>query len=145
MVCSLHDSQHDQASADDGFGPASVYALACGCFLLPSGSLSDVVGSRTTYLSGCFMLIAFTLGCALAKTGIQLIMFRVFTGIALALCLPKATSIITSTFAVGRGRDLASGCLEASQPVGHSLVLVLNGVLTGSVEWRTGCLRCRWV
>ncbi|EFE40112.1 hypothetical protein TRV_05181 [Trichophyton verrucosum HKI 0517] len=131
-------------AADIGLGdslllwPASVYGLTCGCTLLLSGSLADVIGSRPIYLAGCGILSAFTLGCGLVKTGIQLIMFRAMSGIAMSLCLPSAVSIITAAFAPGGRRNIAFACLGAAQPVGFSLGIVLGGVLIASIGWRYG-------
>ena len=88
------------------------------------------------YLTGASLLIAFTMGCGLAKTGIQLIMFRAFSGIALSFCLPSATSMITKAFPVGRGRNIAFACYGAAQPLGFSLGLVLAGALLQSIGWR---------
>ena len=116
--------------------PASVYALTCGCTLLLSGSLADLFGCRIMYLTGACLLIAFTMGCGLAKTGIQLIMFRAFSGIALSFCLPSATSMITKAFPVGRSRNIAFACYGAAQPLGFSLGLVLAGALLQSIGWR---------
>ncbi|KAK2747286.1 hypothetical protein FQN57_002184 [Myotisia sp. PD_48] len=118
--------------------PASVYGLTCGCTLLLSGSISDVVGSRPVYLAGCGVLCAFTLGCGLAQSGIQLIVFRAISGIAMSLCLPSAVSIITATFPTGRRRNIAFACLGAAQPVGFSLGIVLGGVLIVGIGWRYG-------
>ncbi len=90
------------------------------------------------YLAGCALLTIFTLGCGLAKTGIQLIIFRAFSGIAISLCLPSAVSIITSAFSTGQRRNIAFACLGAAQPVGFSLGLVLGGVLVDRIGWRYG-------
>ena len=122
--------------------PASVSALTCGCTLLLSGSLSDVLGSRLMFLTGCALNVAFTLGCGLAQTGLQLILFRAFCGISMSLALPAATSIITSTFPTGKARNIAFACLGATQPVGFSIGLVLGGVLIQSVGWRVGYYIC---
>ncbi|KAI9840548.1 MAG: hypothetical protein M1838_004012 [Thelocarpon superellum] len=118
--------------------PASVYALTCGCTLLLSGSIADVVGSRLMYLIGCGLLVAFTLGCGLARTGIQLILFRACQGIAISCCLPSAVSIITNTFSTGQRRNISFACLGAAQPVGFSLGLVLGGIFVDSIGWRYG-------
>jgi len=118
--------------------PASVYALTCGCTLLLSGSVADVVGSRPMYLAGCVLLTLFTLGCGLAKTGIQLIVFRALSGIAISFCLPSAVSIITGSFSTGQRRNVAFSCLGAAQPVGFSLGLVVGGVLADRIGWRYG-------
>lgn len=113
-----------------------MYALTCGCTLLLSGSLADLFGSRIVYLIGASLLTAFTMGCGLAQTGIQLIVFRAFSGIALSLCLPSATSMITAAFPSGRGRNIAFACYGAAQPLGFSLGLVLAGALIQSIGWR---------
>lgn len=90
------------------------------------------------YLWGCGLLVGFTLGCGLAKTGIQLIIFRAFQGVAISFCLPSAVSIITNNFPTGRRRNIAFACLGAAQPVGFSVGLVLGGVLVDSIGWRYG-------
>jgi MFS family permease len=90
------------------------------------------------YLTGCGLLVVFTLGCGLAKTGIQLIMFRAFQGIAISFCLPSAVSIITSSFPTGQRRNISFACLGAAQPVGFSVGLVLGGVFVDSIGWRYG-------
>ncbi|OJD21149.1 hypothetical protein ACJ73_07513 [Blastomyces percursus] len=118
--------------------PASVFGLTCGCTLLLSGSIGDLIGSRTVYLTGSLLLAAFTLGCGLARTGIQLIMFRAISGIAISMCLPTAVSIITTSFPTGRGRNIAFGCLGAAQPVGFSMGISLGGVLVDTIGWRYG-------
>ncbi|KLJ09756.1 hypothetical protein EMPG_14817 [Blastomyces silverae] len=118
--------------------PASVFGLTCGCTLLLSGSIGDLIGSRTVYLTGSLLLAAFTLACGLARTGIQLIMFRAISGIAISMCLPTAVSIITTSFPTGRGRNIAFGCLGAAQPVGFSIGISLGGVLVDTIGWRYG-------
>ncbi len=90
------------------------------------------------YLAGCALLTVFTLGCGLARTGAQLIVFRAFSGIAISFCLPSAVSIITSAFSAGQRRNIAFSSLGAAQPVGFSLGLVLGGVLTDRIGWRYG-------
>ncbi|WEW60141.1 hypothetical protein PRK78_005626 [Emydomyces testavorans] len=118
--------------------PASVHGLACGCTLLLSGSVGDVIGNRSLYLAGCGLLSAFTLGCGLAQTGIQLIIFRAISGVAMSLSLPSSVSIITTTFQAGQRRNIAFASLGASQPVGFSLGIVLGGVLIAGIGWRYG-------
>lgn len=81
-------------------------SLTTGCLLILAGSIADVVGSRTVFLVGCFVQGVFVLACGLAKTGIQLIVFRSMQGIAVSMCLPTAVSIITTAFQHGRLRNL---------------------------------------
>ncbi|KAF4815249.1 putative MFS-type transporter [Colletotrichum siamense] len=118
--------------------PASVYALTCGCTLLLSGAMADLFGARQLYLLGCFLQSAFTLACGLAKTGIQLIMFRAFAGIAISMCLPSAVSIITHAFPSGKRRNIAFASMGGGQPIGFSVGLSVGGVFTDTIGWRWG-------
>lgn len=91
---------------------------------------------------GCFLQAVFVLGCGLAKTGIQLIMFRAMQGVALSCCLPTAVSIINNSFANGRSRTLGLGFLGAGQPFGFCIGLVLGGLFTDTIGWRSGYYAC---
>ncbi|TRX96936.1 hypothetical protein FHL15_002242 [Xylaria flabelliformis] len=116
--------------------PASVYALAAGALLLIFGAAADVVGAKLMWVSGSFLFIAFTLGIGFARTGIQLILFRTFQGVAIAMCLPTAVSLITNTFPKGSWRNMAFAMNGMGQPLGYSLGLVLGGIFTDTIGWR---------
>ncbi|GME24419.1 Asparagine synthase [Neofusicoccum parvum] len=118
--------------------PASIYALTCGCTLLLCGSAADVVGCRRMYLAGTLLQSAFTLGCGLATTAAQLIVFRGLAGVAASFCLPSAVSIVTSSFPTGQRRNVAFAAMGGGQPVGFGLGLVLGGVFAGTAGWRWG-------
>jgi len=118
--------------------PASVYSLTCGCTLILSGAVADVVGARTMYLVGTFLQSAFTLACGLSKTSIQLIVFRALAGVAIAFCLPSAVSLIMTYFPAGRRRNFAFGTMGGGQPFGFSIGLVMGGALTDTVGWQVG-------
>lgn len=116
--------------------PLSVFGLTCGSMLLIAGSIADVVGPRRLELAGCFMLGAFILGCGLADTGIQLTLFRAFSGVAMAIHLPAATSIVTATIPKGKARNMAFAALGFARDIGYSGGLVLSGVLIQTSGWR---------
>ncbi|OAL38268.1 hypothetical protein AYO20_02327 [Fonsecaea nubica] len=118
--------------------PASIYALTCGCSLILSGAVADVVGNRFMYLLGCLLQCAFTLSCGLAQDSLQLLFFRALAGIAIAFCLPSAVSLITSYFPHGRRRNFAFAMMGAGQPVGFSIGLVMGGILADGPGWRAG-------
>jgi MFS family permease len=118
--------------------PAAVNSLACGCTLLLSGSISDVVGARKVFLIGEFFLIVTTIACGVCRTGIEVILFRAFQGVALSLCLPSSVSLITKSIPSGTYRNTAFACLGAGQPLGYSVGLVMGGLLVGSIGWRYG-------
>ena len=117
--------------------PASVYSLACGCFLLFNGQLSDLIGSKRVFVAGCATYAIFTLACGLANTPLQLIIFRALQGIAIAACLPSAVGILSRSLAPGTNRrNLAFAVLGAGQPMGFAVGLVLSGLILRSLSWR---------
>lgn len=137
LVVSLPTMARDLGLSDDlVLWPASVGALACGCTLLLSGSVTDVVGGRRIYLTGTFLLTLTTIASGLSRTGIELILFRAAQGAALSLCFPSSVILITSNMPTGTYRNIAFAYLGAGQPVGFSIGLVLGGVLLESIGWR---------
>jgi MFS family permease len=118
--------------------PAAIFSLTCGCTLLVSGAVADVVGSRAMYLTGSLLQSVFTMASGLSQSGTELIVFRGLAGIAVSLCLPSAVSIITSTFPEGKMRNVAFASMGAGQPLGFSIGLVLGGVFADTIGWRWG-------
>lgn len=120
------------------YWPLAVYSLTAGTCLIAAGTLADVVGTRRVFLTGTILLSAFTLGCSLSRTGLQLTMFRAMQGIAMALCLPSSVGVICQAIAPGRLRNLAFACTGLGQPLGFSLGLILAGVFIKTIDWRPG-------
>lgn len=116
--------------------PAAVYALSAGCLLLIFGAVADVVGAKRMWITGSFLFMIFTIAIGLAQTGIQLIMFRLVSGMAIAMCLPTAVGLITATFPKGTWRNTAFAMNGMGNPLGYAVGLVLGGVFTSSVGWR---------
>jgi MFS family permease len=105
--------------------------------------LADFLGNRRINLIGCVGLCAFILACSVAQTGIQMILFRTFQGIATSMCLPTAFSIMTETMPVGRQRNIGFACLGLGQPLGFSVGLVFGGLFQdSSLGWRFGYYLC---
>lgn len=118
--------------------PASVYALTSGTCLLLAGAVADVVGPRPVNLTGGFLLAVLIVACGLARTGIELIMFRAMQGIASALVVPSSISIVSTAVESGRPRNLGFASLGLAMPLGFALGLVLGGVFVSSLGWRAG-------
>lgn len=126
-----------------GHRTASLPSLASGCCLILAGAIADFAGNRGINVSGCFLLSVFTLAAGLSRTGIQLILFRAFQGVAVSMCLPTAFSILTETFPTGRRRNVGFSCLGLGQPFGFSVGLVVGGVIEDtSLGWRFGFYLC---
>lgn len=90
------------------------------------------------YLIGCGLQCMFTLGIGLSQNGLQLLVFRGLSGIAISFCLPSAVSIVTASLPTGPWRNTAFASMGGGQPVGFSIGLVAGGVLAGTVGWRWG-------
>ncbi|KAK5998883.1 MFS-type transporter 1 [Cladobotryum mycophilum] len=118
--------------------PAAVYSLAAGCTLLIFGSIADVVGPKRMWLTGSLLYVIFTLAVGLAKTAMQIILFRAVLGVAIAMCLPTAVSLITNTFPRGDWRNTAFAVNGACNPLGYAVGLVLGGIFTSTIGWRWG-------
>ena len=113
----------------------SAYALVFGGFLLLGGRMADLLGRRRLFFIG---LILFTLGsllCGLAWSEGSLIAFRAFQGLGAATISPAALSILTTTFAEGRERNIALGAWGAVGGVGAAAGVLLGGVLTDLLSW----------
>lgn len=118
--------------------PMSAYALTTASCLLPAGAVADILGTRVVNLVGCFFIASFILIAGFARTGLQLIMFRAMQGIAAALALPSALSIISGSIESGKRRNVAFATLGLAMPLGYSFGVVLGGVFVTGPGWRVG-------
>lgn len=115
------------------------HRLTCGCTLLLFGAIADIVGSRTINLVGSFVLSVFIVAAGLAKSGLQLIIFRAFQGIGMSMCFPTSVSILSKAFPSGRVRNVAFGCLGLGTPLGFAIGILVGGWFEStSVGWRPG-------
>ncbi|KAF2186452.1 MFS general substrate transporter [Zopfia rhizophila CBS 207.26] len=116
--------------------PTAMFSLTLGCTLLIAGAVADAIGNRPVFLIGCAFHLAFMVGCALIKTGAQLLAFRAFQGVALSLCMPASVGIITTTFPSGMTRNIAFACFSGGNPIGYGLGLLLGGIFVDTLGWR---------
>jgi len=113
----------------------SAYALAFGGFLLLGGRLADILGRRRVFMAG---LVIFSLGsllCGLAWSDEALIASRFLQGLGAAAITPSALSILTTTFAEGRERNIALGAWGAVGGFGAAAGVLLGGILTDLLSW----------
>ncbi|KAJ5816723.1 hypothetical protein N7447_008956 [Penicillium robsamsonii] len=118
--------------------PMSMYYLAQGCTFLLAGSLTDLLGSRRAFLSGCFLQTVCHLASGLARTGAQLIAVRIVSGVAYPICFISAMGIHSENLPIGELRNLAFSCTSASQYIGSGVGIILSGVLSETTDWRWG-------
>src|SRR5215468_3286460 len=113
----------------------SAYAILFGGTLLLGGRLGDLLGRRRLFMTGMALFAASSLLCGLAWSESSLIGFRALQGLGGALLAPAALSLLMTTFAEGRERNLALGIYGAASGSGAAAGVLLGGVLTSYLSW----------
>jgi EmrB/QacA subfamily drug resistance transporter len=113
----------------------SSYALVFGGFLLLGGRAADLLGRRRLFLAGILLFTLASLFAGLAWSDVSLIAARSLQGLGAAVITPTALSILSTTFAEGRERNIALGIWGAVGGLGGAAGLVLGGVVTDSLGW----------
>ena len=113
----------------------SAYAILFGGALLLGGRLADLVGRRRLFIIGLLVFAASSLLCGLAWSEASLIAFRALQGLGGALLAPAALSLLVTTFAEGRERNLALGIYGAASGSGAAVGVLLGGLLTSYLSW----------
>src|SRR6478672_2247692 len=113
----------------------SAYAIIFGGALLLGGRLADLVGRRRLFIIGLLVFSASSLLCGLAWSEASLIAFRALQGLGGALLAPAALSLLVTSFAEGRERNLALGIYGAASGSGAAVGVLLGGVLTSYLNW----------
>jgi EmrB/QacA subfamily drug resistance transporter len=113
----------------------SAYAIVFGGALLLGGRLADLLGRRRLFVAGALLFAASSLLCGLAWSEGSLIGFRALQGLGGALLAPAALSLLMTTFAEGRDRNLALGIYGAASGSGAAAGVLLGGVLTSYASW----------
>lgn len=109
--------------------------LALGSLLLVGGALGDAYNRWRVFGIGTAAYAAASLVSALAPNATVLIGGRFLQGMAAALVVPGALSIITTTFA-GAERSKAIGTWTAWSGVSVIVGPAIGGALVGTVGWR---------
>src|SRR4029079_4563461 len=126
---------------DLGFSQSSLewvvtaYAIVFGGFLLLGGRLADLVGRRRTFIAGIGLFTAASVLCALSWSAGSLVAFRGIQGLGGALLAPAGLSLLMTTFAEGRDRNVALGIWGAASGSGGAVGVLLGGVLTSYLSW----------
>jgi EmrB/QacA subfamily drug resistance transporter len=113
----------------------SAYAILFGGTLLLGGRLADLLGRRRLFMTGLLVFAASSLLCGLAWSEGSLIAFRAVQGLGGALLAPAALSLLVTSFAEGRERNLALGIYGAASGSGAAAGVLLGGLLTSYLSW----------
>jgi EmrB/QacA subfamily drug resistance transporter len=113
----------------------TAYAILFGGALLLGGRLADLLGRRRLFIAGVALFAVSSLLAGFAWSEGSLITFRALQGLGGALLSPAALSVLTTTFAEGRERNIALGIWGAASGSGGAAGTLLGGVLTSYVGW----------
>ncbi|MFH8484098.1 MFS transporter [Streptomyces longisporoflavus] len=115
----------------------NAYGLAFGALLLLGGRAADLAGRRRVLLTGLSVFVAASLAAALATEPWLLIVARAAQGVGAAAVAPAALSLLMYVFPAGPGRGRALGVWGAVSGAGGAAGVLLGGVLTESMGWRS--------
>jgi len=125
------------------FAPADLqwivtgYALTFGSLLLFGGRVGDLVGHRRVLLIGLGAFGITSLAAGLSPTSVALIVSRFTQGASAAFVAPQALAIISDLFSEGPARTRALGIFQGATAAGASAGIVLGGVFTEFIGWRS--------
>src|SRR6478736_510101 len=113
----------------------TAYAIMFGGFLLLGGRMADLLGRRRLFIAGVALFTVSSLLAGFAWSAGSLITFRATQGLGGALLAPAALSILTTTFAEGRERNVALGVWGAVSGTSGLMLLVYAMTRATEVGW----------
>jgi MFS family permease len=123
-------------SPSDAQWVLSAKLLTFGGLLLLGGRAADLLGRRRIFMVGSALFLAGSLVCGFAWNGTVIIAARVLLGVAAALVVPTALSILMNTFPEGASRNKALAGWAGIAGIGATTGLLLGGLLTQELGWQ---------
>ncbi|TQM36215.1 putative MFS family arabinose efflux permease [Pseudonocardia cypriaca] len=118
----------------------AAYALPSAGFALLFGRFADLFGRRKLFMASMVVLTVASLLGGFATTPEVLLAARALQGLATAMALPAALSLLTTTFAEGAIRDRALGLNGALLSGGFTIGALVGGALVSLLSWRAAFL-----
>ncbi|MER5781380.1 MFS transporter [Streptomyces mobaraensis] len=115
----------------------TAFALPSGGLLLLSGRLADRYGRRRLFLLGLAVFTAASVLVTLAWDPASFLAGRALQGVGAALIVPTGMALLTTTFPEGPQRERALGISGTLLSLGYTTGMVLGGVLTDGLGWRS--------
>ena len=126
-----------------GFAPADLawvvhaYVLTFGGLLLLGGRTADRYGHKRVLLAGLVLFGLASLAGGLAQSPGHLVAARAAQGVGAAGLAPAALAVLTAAFPSGRPRVRAFGVWSATNAGGGAVGVLLGGLLTEFLGWRS--------
>ncbi|WP_156722845.1 MFS transporter [Streptomyces apocyni] len=115
----------------------TAFALPSGGFLLLFGRIGDLYGRRRLFVSGLLLFGAASVLATFAWDPASFLAGRALQGVGAAAIVPTGMSLLTTTFPEGPQRDRALGISGTLLSLGFTIGMVLGGVLTDTLGWRS--------
>lgn len=113
----------------------NAYLLTFGGFLLLSGRLGDLLGSKRVFQGGVVSFTVASVACGLAPSSELLVVGRAVQGLGGAAVSAVALSLIVGLFSEPAERAKAMGFFGFVMSGGGAVGVLLGGVLTGLFSW----------
>ncbi|HEY1574733.1 MAG TPA: MFS transporter [Pseudonocardiaceae bacterium] len=111
------------------------YVLAFACLLLTAGSLGDIVGRKRVFLIGMVGFVAASVGCALASSAGELIVFRAAQGVFAAVVVPVNLALTGDIYPEPKARARAISVWGGVGGLAFAAGPVVGGLLVGPFGW----------
>ena len=115
----------------------NAYTLVFGGLLLLGGRMGDLFGRRRMFLLGIAVFTTASLAGGLADSAGLLIAARIVQGVGAALAGPSTIALITSSVPEPAARIRALSLFSAMSSSGFAIGLILGGLLTEWLTWRS--------
>nr|WP_063831175.1 MFS transporter [Streptomyces griseus] len=115
----------------------TAFALPSGGFLLLFGRIGDLYGRKRIFLGGLALFAAASVLATLAWDPASFLAGRALQGLGAAAIVPTGMSLLTTSFPEGPLRDRALGISGTLMSLGFTVGMVLGGVLTETLGWRS--------
>src|SRR5215469_16726613 len=115
---------------------ATAFALPAAGLSLLFGRLGDLYGRRRIFLMGLSLLAAASLLGGLSTGPALLLAARMLQGVASAMAVPAALSLLITTFADERQRAWVLGLNGSLLSAGFTVGAIAGGMLVGVLSWR---------
>jgi MFS family permease len=116
---------------------ATAFALPSGGLLLLFGRVGDLAGRKKVFVTGTVVFTAASLIAAVAWVPAVLLAGRALQGVGAAMIVPTGMALLTTSFPEGPQRERALGINGTLMTVGFTAGMVLGGVMTQALSWRS--------